>query len=302
MKQRSFAFWPVLLATCCSSLGAIGCRPKNATAGDTTAPSPTAFPYNLSAPAQHISLSALDLQEISGLGATGKDHVLCAVSDEKGTVFMLDMAQNGAVLQSISFKEKGDFEGVEWVNDTLYAVQSNGKLSEITGWQNDATPITRIFPLLEGEEHDIEGLAHDPVHHRLLIAFKEDPESDRVRQIWAFDLHTHTFSAEAVYTINPKDIDELLPLDNNDKQRSFSPSGVAVHPHSGDIYVVSTALKRLIILDPSNGKLKNAARIEKDLIGQPEGIAFDKKGNLYISSEKKKENAAIFRFAPVTSH
>jgi uncharacterized protein YjiK len=65
---------------------------------------------------------------------------------------------------------------------------------------------------------------------------------------------------------------------------------------TGDVYVISSALKRLIVLDYTTGAIRYAVRLNKKLLPQPEGIAFDAEGNLHLSSEGKKGEGLVFKF------
>jgi secreted PhoX family phosphatase len=49
-------------------------------------------------------------------------------------------------------------------------------------------------------------------------------------------------------------------------------------------------------VDYATGQIKASVRINKDVLPQPEGIAFDQEGNLSISTEAKKGDAAIVIF------
>jgi uncharacterized protein YjiK len=62
------------------------------------------------------------------------------------------------------------------------------------------------------------------------------------------------------------------------------------------VYVISAALKRLVVLNKETGKIISANRLEKKLLPQPEGIAFDRDGNLHLSSEGKKGEGLLLKF------
>ncbi|MEZ4920954.1 MAG: SdiA-regulated domain-containing protein [Saprospiraceae bacterium] len=132
----------------------------------------------------------------------------------------------------------------------------------------------------------------------LLIALKQDPVSDTVRCIMGFDLNKQKLLSEPVYRIDPNEVNKLVPDGPEDKPNYLSPSGVAIHPLTQDVYVLSSAKKRLVVLDYNSGAIKYATRISKELLPQPEGICFDPAGNLFISSEAKKGLPKILKFEP----
>ncbi len=254
------------------------------------------LPYNLSAPALTINLASKDLQEISALSPTSEPGLFLAVADERGEVFFIDSKQDGAITKRISFREKGDFEGVEMVGDSIFCLKSSGVVFEITDWKK-GKPKVQEYPTSLDKDNDLEGLGYDPGRQALLLACKETPESDVARRIFAFDINTHQLAAAPVYSINPREVNERVPYNDMDKsQNFFSPSGIAVHPITQDIYVISTSLKRLVVLNHSTGRIRFATRLDRRVLPQPEGISFDTAGHLYISSEGKKGEGMILKF------
>lgn len=266
-----------------------------------TPPNPTfalisdSIPYNLEAPSLTINLVSDELKEISGLSPTSTPGEYLAIADERGEVFFVDGNGGGAVTRRVLFRDKGDFEGIEMVGNTIWALKSNGDLYEITDWKN-TTPTVEEHKTFLKKYNDLEGLAYDPWRKALLLACKEKPDSMYPRHIYAFDLASKTLAETPAYTIQPEDVNRLVDYGPVEKHDAFSPSGIAVHPLTGDVYVISTALKRLVVLDYKTGKVKFAQRLDKKLLPQPEGISFDPAGNLLLSSEGKQGEGLLLKF------
>ncbi|HRI59983.1 MAG TPA: SdiA-regulated domain-containing protein [Saprospiraceae bacterium] len=255
---------------------------------------PDTLPYDLNNPSFIINLVSEDLKEISGLSPTDSAGIYLAIADEKGEIFFIDGAGGGTILRTVLFREKGDFEGVEMVGKCLYAVKSDGDIFEIGCWDTDSPSIVEYKTRIKKSD-DVEGLCYDTKRFSLLLACKQNPDSAGLRRIFAFDLKTKQLSDKPVYTIDPDIVNRLVPLDG-DKNRYFSPSGIAIHPKTGDVFVISSAQKRLVVLDYQTGEIRYAVRLNKKLLPQPEGIAFDADGNLHLSSEGKKGEGLVFKF------
>lgn len=253
------------------------------------------LPYDLNNPSLTINLVSDDLREISGLSPTDTPGIYLTIADERGEILFIDGSGGGNITRRVLFREKGDFEGVEMVGQTLYAVKSDGEIFEVRRWKRKA-PKVRVYKTPLQKKDDIEGLGYDPRRRALLVASKGNPDSSDVRRIYAFNLKTKQLSAQPIYTVDPLEVNVLLPNNEADKPNFFSPSGVAMHPITGDIYVLSSAKKRLVVLDYTTGKIKYASRLDKKILPQPEGIAFDPNGNLHLSSEGKKGEGLVLKF------
>jgi len=259
-----------------------------------SAPTDT-LPYRLQEPSHIINLSSDELKEISGLSPTDRPGVFCAIADEKGEIYFIDILGGGAILSRVLFRDKGDFESVEWRPECLYAVKSNGDVYEIGQWESDS-PRSNYHDTHLEKVHDVEGLGYDSQRKALLLACKGNPENDSMRNVYAFPLKNKKLDKDPVYSIDPQEVNRLVPYLEEEKQNFFSPSGIAVHPITGDVYVLSSALKRLVVLNYNDGTIRYAVRLDKKILPQPEGISFDQEGNLYLSSEGKKGEGQVLRF------
>jgi hypothetical protein len=72
----------------------------------------------------------------------------------------------------------------------------------------------------------------------------------------------------------------------------FMPSAIAVHPVSGEVFIVSAVDHVLISCDPI-GNITGYAVLDADTFRQPEGIAFLPNGDMLISNEAAGKVATI---------
>ena len=251
---------------------------------DATEPLPV--PYRLDAPDAVVPLPA-ELQEISGLTLlpTGR---LGAVEDETGTIYEID-PRTGDVLTRESFAGRGDYEGVELTPDAIWVLRSDGDLYRTRQDAGGAVESEKFETHL-GSRNDTEGLGYDAARNRLLVACKEDPGDDLkgVRAVYAFDLETLTLSPRPVVTL------DRSRVDGDDL---FKPSALAVHPTTGQIYVLSSVRKALAVVEP-DGTLGAVIALPPTLYPQPEGIAFAADGTLFIANEGPVGAGSLLRFTP----
>lgn len=269
------------------------------------------MPYDLSKPYKTFVLDK-DLQEISGLSIAPNPNQLVAINDEQGHIFFLNK-MTGEIEKEVDFGKKGDYEGVETVKDEVFMVESNGKLQRIQriGGENEDTD---KFENRLGKKYDVEGLTYDADANELLIACKGKAGSgdryDNMRAIYSFDLETKGYSKKPKYLISRDEIE--LYFDSNLKEGGFSaamralidpdapldafgPSGIAIHPETGNFFILSSLGKIMVVLNP-NGKIEHVEALNKKIHRQPEGICFDADGTLYISNEGKGKKAKIYKF------
>jgi uncharacterized protein YjiK len=258
---------------------------KPATPQDATA-SIVSPHYDLNHPDTTFTMPK-SLTEISALTLSPFANKLATVSDEKGDLFFINKYTGAVDTPSIHFAPDGDFEGLEFVGTTAYAIKSKGKIYEIT----DAATLNQkvvVHKTSLSKDDNIEGLGYDKKNNRLLLAAKgqKDPPEAK-KYVYAFDLNTKELVAEPIFTIQVADIISRIPT--NDQQpttNDIGPSALAVHPISGDIYILSSIGKLLIILT-EKGTIKEVRVLDKKIHVQPEGLTFDADGTMYISNEGK---------------
>ncbi len=247
------------------------------------------FPYDLKQPYE-VHLLPEFLEEVSGLTHYGPDQI-AALNDEHGRMYVYDLAQK-KIVHKVRFEGNGDFEGIERVGDYIYAIKSNGKMYR---FNRKMTGVVEKIDSPFSSENDIEGLGYHPAENRLLVALKGDSDIKGVdvkgKAVYAFDLTTDKFLKIPPYTLKDKDIERVL----GSKQTKLRPSGVAVHPISGEIYLLASVGRALVVFHP-DGKPKNLTILKRSLFPQPEGIAFSPEGDLFISNEQEGEGGTLLHF------
>ena len=237
------------------------------------APAPAFAQFNYSVHAPELLVDLPDeLEEISGLTLDGDD--LLAIQDENGIIFRVS-SEDGSIKERILFADDGDYEGVALVGQDIWVAKSNGHLYQVSAPGQPDQQVTRHKTWLD-QDYDVEGLYYDAEGQRLLLACKEDPPGNGMpkenRYVFSFDLATNQLGKEPAYTFP--------------RQNKFSPSGLAVHPHSGNLYLTSSVGKQLAIVSP-DGKVQLLVNLPRKFFPQPEGICFRPDGTMYISTEAR---------------
>ena len=273
----------------------VGCGPSS-TKNDRqpeagTVTPPFKLPYDLTTPDETVTLPN-KLEEISGLTYYKDDKLLC-VQDEEAVVYVYDTKKK-KVVQDFGFGGYGDFEGIEYVNGEVYALESNGNLLRFEP-PADTDPVETEVASNIGRTRmglpaktEVEGLGYEPKTKRLLIAVKQGGGESSDKAIYSFDLLN-----KAVF----KDMqlnDEQLKGAGIDP-KTYKPSGIAVHPITGEWYVLSSAGKRLLITN-RKAQILYSESLDPKLFRQPEGICFAPNGDLYIASEGDGKKGSIMTF------
>jgi uncharacterized protein YjiK len=144
------------------------------------------------------------------------------------------------------------------------------------------------FKTILSTKYNVEGLCYDKATNSLLLACKEYSGKNLkdYKAIFTFDLSKYKLQEEPRFLIN------LDSLKNKFKINNFSPTGIEVHPNSGNVFILSSHEKAIVELS-SNGNLLNAVKLKSKNHRQPEGIAFLSDLTLLISDEGQNKKGKL---------
>lgn len=246
-----------------------------------------------------------ELKEISGICFIN-DHQVAAVQDETGVLFFYDFKKEG-ISQRLEFAEPGDYEDLALAGETMYIVNSSGTIFQIDRFPSAPGPAVKYNTPLT-EKNNIEGLAYDAKRNRLLLAAKDKGLTDSDdKAIFAFDLGTKKLDTVAVYSIKLSDIEAfykgdkleeaskkfLKALGNQKLNHVFRTSAIALHPTTGDLFVLTSLNNMIAVISAETGKIGRIIELKGPDYNQPEGLAFTKDGRLFVSNESNGKRANI---------
>ena len=278
---------------------------------EASAPPAPAYPfqYDLKKPDETFKLSG-KLVEISGLSLSPDGQHILAVNDEQGNIFYLDK-KDGKIVKTVDFGKSGDYEGVEAVGDRIYVVKNNGDIYRVKDLEKK-DPKTKDYNTDLNSSFDVEGLGYDAINNQLLLACKgkagDGEDMKGKRAVYGFDLEDNKLAKRPIYLIDRNKIGKYFKSDGVSQRLvdfltpqyasdAFGPSGIAIHPKTSDICIISSVGKLFLILNRS-GDIVYMEKLDASIFLQPEGICFDKNGTLYISSEGKSGKGRLFKFYP----
>ena len=247
--------------------------------------------YNLNRPTTIKLPSYLD--EISGIAYYPKDKSVFAICDDKSWLYKVFLSGN-LTIQKWKFGDKGDFEDIVLSDSTFYVLQSKGRILSLQFFSPDSITVKEYELPLQGK-NEFEVLYLDKEQNRLIMLCK-DCEADDKNSLsaWAFDLSALAFSPHPVYAIDVSRIEDLM----QEKKMKFKPSAAAIHPLTGQLFIISSVNKVLVVAD-KNGIPEKVYKISPGLYKQPEGLTFSPEGHLVISNESANSGAAnilVFKY------
>lgn len=275
----------VLLLTLMGGMAACG------SAEDKSNEFPSPASYDLNNPVVYKLPDRLN--EVSGLAYYTKDSGLFAVVDEVGVLYKLMPGNKSKVeVQQWKFGKSSDYEDLVLIDSVFYVMKSKGDIVAMRFHTPDSISAEEFDIPLTGK-NEFEILYFDKTSQKLVLICKDCENDDETKvSTWTFDPALKAFAAGG-FQIDPSSVLEKQKVE----EKRFKPSAAALHPLTGELYIVSSINKTLVIAD-RQGKIKNVYSLDPERYKQPEGIAFTPNGDMYISNESAGEGLPNLMFYP----
>lgn len=231
-----------------------------------------------------------NLNEISGI-AWLTDGTIACVQDEDGIIFIYDLKKS-KIIEEIEFAGSGDYEGITVHNDDAYVLRSDGTIYEVLNFRSRNKTV-QTFETEFSAKNNMESLALNAKTQSLIIAPKDRDMTDDFKGLYQIPIASKKMNATPSAKINMND-EAFKNYKKKKVYKTFSPSDVAIHPKTGEYYVLEGKNPKLVILD-TGGTIKTVHELEENTFAQPEGITFSPNGTLYISNESGDDPANILK-------
>lgn len=223
------------------------------------------------------------LQEVSGISWIGEDKIAC-IEDEDGSIFIYNL-KNSTIEKRIDFGSKGDYEDLVTIKNDAYVLRSDGVIFGVENYLTN--PTVTEYNTFNDASRNVEGLALDKTHHRLLLAVKDEKHKNKLfKGVYALDLATKKFQFLPEYKINMND-GIFKSLSEKKHHKLMRPSALTLTNDAKKIYYLDGSKPKFLISD-AEGNLQKLYHLDEDEFYQPEGITLSPDNRIFISNEGKK--------------
>ena len=235
--------------------------------------------YDLERPDKFLMPESL--LEISGITFyKGNSDTVYAIQDEQGRLFKIPWGVKKQT--NAKFGKQSDYEDVTIVNERVLILKSSGSLfsfpfaDAIYAEIDSVKEWKQVLP--KGE---YEGMYGDEATGNVYVICKNCPEDNSKNLVSGYIIQV----GDSVYQSGTFQVDvNKIKTFTGKVKRGFRPSALSKNPLTSEWFILSAVNKLLVVTD-SSWNIKEASFLNGNIFNQPEGIAFDKEGNLYISNE-----------------
>jgi uncharacterized protein YjiK len=239
------------------------------------------------------------LKEVSGLALTA-DGRLLTHGNNQARVFEIDY-RHGVLIKQFSVglddkAVKGDFEGITVASNTIYLLESDGKLYEFhEGADGTSVPYTVHDTGLKSE-CEFEGVAFAKAINSLLLSCKNVFDKSRKDSLVIYRWKLAPDSGPRLSRLT-------VPLERvigTNGWKSLHPSDITVEPFHGNYVLIASAEQALIEITPQGEPVLARPLPGRHL--QPEGVAITPDSLLLISDEAghRTPDETVHRAAAIT--
>ncbi len=221
------------------------------------------------------------LGEVSGI-AYINDSTFACIQDEEGVIYEFNLVKN-EITRDVRFGEDADYEAIAIDSTRAYVMRSDGRIFEIEDFTADSLQVSDFETPFDAK-NNMESLAYDPKSKTLVTVPKDRGlDKDRYKGVYTISPETRKMQEQPLFNIDMK-TKTLDSITKKKAEKNFFPSDLAIHPKTGDYYMVDGRNLKLLILNP-RGEVKALHNLARYHFEQPESVGFTPDGKLFIANE-----------------
>ncbi|MFI5133231.1 MAG: SdiA-regulated domain-containing protein [Chitinophagales bacterium] len=240
-----------------------------------------------------VKIMKLDpkLKNISGIAWDKKRDVFFALEDNSDKLYLLERDTKN-IMATYNLGEKGEYKDVAVVDSIPYILKSDGTLFKYVSDSLNGSALEQLGKLQPEANSVFESLFYDPARKALIIIGKTSEKGEESKiNAYAYYIDSTGLNPKPVFQLDISAIEKLAPR----KSSIPEPTAAAINPLQQKIYFLSASSKQLIITD-LNGKAEGVYVLMSSMFPEPEGICFQKNGDMYISNKGGNGNATMLKF------
>lgn len=234
----------------------------------------------------------MGIQPFSDVALLDSTHLL-GLNQESGMMFVYDL-NDYSVVPFLSWDMESKIRNISTLDSTLLLVD-DAKHIHFLSSPYDSSSLTTLN--LENEQFDPTSVCYHKETNRLfLIASNEErTEGYSNSSIYAYNLNQRKLNAQPLFSISGEDIEafaiqnnlmiprsDLSIMDDTLESMNFTPTAIAVHPKTNEIYILSGSDHSLVVFNQF-GEIVNFTTLDKNTFSHPSAMTFKKNGDLVIT-------------------
>lgn len=234
----------------------------------------------------------MGIQPFSDIALLDSTHLL-GLNQESGMMFVYDLNDH-SVVPFLSWDMESKIRNISTLDSTLLLVD-DAKHIHFLSSPYDSSSLTTLN--LENEQFDPTSVCYHKETNRLfLIASNEErTEGYSNSSIYAYNLNQRKLNAQPLFSISGEDIEafaiqnnlmiarsDLSIMDDTLESMNFTPTAIAVHPKTNEIYILSGSDHSLAVFNQF-GEIVNFTTLDKNTFSHPSAMTFKKNGDLVIT-------------------
>ncbi|MFM6935358.1 MAG: hypothetical protein ACKOXP_07930 [Flavobacteriales bacterium] len=239
-----------------------------------------------------VATLPMGVQPFSDVTLLDSTH-LVGLNQENGALYMYDLEAK-SVSPFLPWDFGAKICNISNIDSTLLLVD-DAKHIHFLSAPYDSSSLKTLN--LENEQFEASSMCvHKETNRLFLIASNEEHvEGYSNSSVYAYNLNQRKLNAQPLFSISAEDIEafaiknnlivpqsDLSIADDTLESMNFTPSAIAVHPKTNEIYILSSADHSLVVFNQF-GEIVNFTSLDKATFTNPSAMTFKKNGDLVIT-------------------